>query len=320
MQKITRTPHPLFPLIVSLILLAGLSACSGRGIKLDPESQQFYDYARLIMTEDEMAIFKHLADKEERVRFIADFWDKRDPDPDTEANEFQEEFYRRIAYANQRFLQGPPGWKTDRGRMYIYFGAPDKTEEWFPMARAEEMEAGVAVQARVRGILRWTYYRYGMAVDFYDRRGDGTYVIDDPLNQIWGDYFDALEFAKMGLDFANKERLQEFRFIDLGLVYDKAAKTFFVTVPLEGFIFLEEEGMLQADFVFTFMLYLQSGGKVDEFQETRRFSITEEELVELDELRFSIDYDLQRGKYYVDVTVDIKPDVGKTRKIFKIRQ
>ena len=76
----------------------------------------------------------------------------------------------------------------------------------------------------------------------------GTYVIDDPLNQIWGDYFDALEFAKMGLDFANKERLQEFKFIDLGLVYDKAAKTFFVTVPVEGFTFFEEEGELQADF------------------------------------------------------------------------
>jgi len=318
MQKMN-VRHIWYPAVV-IAVLAGLVSCSGMGVKLDPESQAFYDYARLIMTEDEHDIFKHLADKQERERFIQDFWDKRDPDPDTDMNEFQEEFYRRIDYANQRFLQGPPGWKTDRGRMYIYFGAPDKTEEWFPMQRQEEADAGVSVQARVRGILRWTYYRYGMAVDFYDRRGDGTYVIDDPLNQIWGDYFDALEFAKLGLDFANKERLQEFKFIDLELVYDQEAKTFFVTVPVEGFTFYEEEGELQADFVFTFMLYLQSGGKVDEFQETRHLAITEEELVELDELRFSIEYDLQRGKYYVDVTVDIKPDVGKTRKIFKIRQ
>ncbi len=318
MQKIIKI-RIWYP-VVLIAVLAGLAACSGMAIKLDPVSKDFYEYARLIMTDDEHDIFKHLADKEERARFIQDFWDKRDPDPDTEANEFREEFYRRIAYANQRFLQGPPGWKTDRGRMYIYFGAPDKTEEWFPMQRQEEMEAGVSVQARVRGILRWTYYRYGMAVDFYDRRGDGTYVLDDPLNQIWGDYFDALEFAKLGLDFANKERLQEFKFIDLGLVYDKAARTFFVTVPVEGFTFFEEEGELQADFVFTFMLYLQSGGKVDEFQESRRLRITEEELIELDELRFSVEYDLQPGKYYVDVTLDIKPDVGKTRKIFKIRQ
>lgn len=318
MQKMN-IRHVWYPAVL-IAVLAGLMSCSGPNVKLDPESQGFYEYARLIMTEDEHDIFKHLADKQERMRFIQDFWDKRDPDPDTEMNEFREEFYRRIDYANARFHQGPPGWKTERGRMYIYFGAPDKTEEWFPMQTQDEMDAGVSVQARVRGILRWTYYRYGMAVDFYDRRGDGTYVIDDPLNQIWGDYFDALEFAKMGLDFANKERLQEFKFIDLGLVYDKAARTFFVTVPAEGFTFYEEEGKLQADFVFTFMLYLQNGGKVDEFQETRHLTITEEELVKLDELRFSMEYDLQRGRYYVDVTVDIKPDVGKTRKIFKIRQ
>jgi GWxTD domain-containing protein len=318
MQKM-KVRHIWYPAVV-IAVLVGLVACSGMSFKLDPESKEFYEYARLIMTDDEMDIFKHLADKEERARFILDFWDKRDPDPDTDANEFQEEYFRRIAYSNQRFLQGPPGWKTDRGRFYIYFGAPDKIEEWFPMQTKAEVDAAVSVQARIRGILRWTYYRYGMAVDFYDRRGDGTYVIDDPLQQIWGNYFDALEFAKLGLDFANKERLQEFKFIDLDLVYDKAARTFFVTVPLDGFTFFEEEGVLQADFVFTFMLYLQGGGKFDEFQESRHLSITEEELIELDELRFSVEYELKPGRYYVDVTVDIKPDVGKTRKIFKIRQ
>jgi len=317
MQKITlRTWLP----VVVFAVLAGLAACSGMGIKLDPESEAFYEYARLIMTDDEVQIFKHLADKEERARFILDFWDKRDPDPDTDVNEFQEEFYFRINYANQRFLQGPPGWKTDRGRIFIYFGAPDKTEEWFPMQTRDEADAGVSVQARIRGILRWTYYRYGLAIDFYDRRGDGTYVIDNPLNQIWGDYFDALEFAKMGLDFANKERLQEFAFLDFDLVYEEAEQTFFVTVPLAGFTFYEEEGELQADFVFMFMFYLQSGGKVDEFQETRHFSSTEEELIELDELRFAFEYDLQPGKYYVDVTIDVKPDVGKTRQIFKVQR
>ena len=46
-------------------------------VKLDPESKQFYEYARMIMTDDEHDIFKHLADKEERARFVQDFWDKR---------------------------------------------------------------------------------------------------------------------------------------------------------------------------------------------------------------------------------------------------
>ncbi len=162
MQKINS--RTWFPVAV-FSLLAILAACSGMGIKLDPESETFYEYARLIMTDDETNIFKHLADKEERARFIQDFWDKRDPDPQTDANEFQEEFYYRISYANQRFRQGPPGWKTDRGRIFIYFGAPDKTEEWHPMQTQEEANAGVSVQSRIRGILRWTYYRYGLAID-----------------------------------------------------------------------------------------------------------------------------------------------------------
>ncbi len=71
---------------------------------------------------------------------------------------------------------------------------------------------------------------------------------------------------------------------------------------------------------FTFMFYLQSGGKVDEFNEIRHFTSTEEEIIELDELRFAFPYDLQPGKYYVDVTIDVMPDVGKTRQIFKIQR
>lgn len=306
--------------VMFVAVLMSLTACGGPRIQLDPESQDFYEYARLIMTDDEKDIFTHLPDKEERILFIQDFWNKRDPDLDTEHNEYREEFYRRIDYANERFKQGPPGWKTDRGRIYIYFGAPDKIEEWFPQQTEEQALAGISTQARVRGVLRWTYYRYGIAIDFYDRRGDNTYVIDNPLAQIWGDYFEALEYAKMGLDFANKERLQEYRFLNLELKYDKAGGEFTVTVPVKNLTFIEEDGVLKAEFVFTFMVYLQSGGKVDEFQEMKEFAVSEDEVIELENLRFAFAYDLQPGKYYVDVTVDVKPDVGKTRQIFKINR
>lgn len=301
-------------------VLIGLTACGGPRVQLDPESREFYEYARLIMTDDEKAIFMHLPDKEERALFIQDFWDKRDPDPDTELNEYRDEFYRRIDYANERFKQGPPGWKTDRGRIYIYFGEPDKIEEWFPQQTEAQALAGISTQARIRGVLRWTYYRYGIAIDFYDRRGDNTYVIDNPLAQIWGDYFEALEYAKMGLDFANKERLQEYRFLNLELKYDRTGEEFTVTVPVTNLTFIEEGGLLKADFVFTFMIYLQKGGKVDEFQEMKEFAVREDEVIKLENLSFSFEYDLMPGKYYVDVTVDVKPDVGKTRQIFRINR
>ncbi|MFZ5927394.1 MAG: GWxTD domain-containing protein [Acidobacteriota bacterium] len=81
-----------------------------------------------IITDEEKRAFKNLQTDEEREQFIEQFWLRRDPTPDTMENEYKEEHYRRIAYANERFASGIPGWKTDRGRIYITFGPPDEIE------------------------------------------------------------------------------------------------------------------------------------------------------------------------------------------------
>jgi len=81
-----------------------------------------------IITDDERATFKQLSNDEERDQFIEAFWQRRDPTPDTEENEYKEEHYRRIAYANEHFAAGIPGWKTDRGRIYIIYGPPDEND------------------------------------------------------------------------------------------------------------------------------------------------------------------------------------------------
>jgi GWxTD domain-containing protein len=81
-----------------------------------------------IITDEERKVFKSLATDDEREQFIEQFWLRRDPTPDTEENEFREEHYRRIAYANDRFASGIPGWKTDRGRIYIEYGPADEVD------------------------------------------------------------------------------------------------------------------------------------------------------------------------------------------------
>src|SRR5256884_8581124 len=81
-----------------------------------------------IITNEERAAFKALKTDEEREQFIEQFWLRRDPTPDTVDNEFKEEHYARIAYANERFASGIPGWKTDRGRIYIIYGKADEIE------------------------------------------------------------------------------------------------------------------------------------------------------------------------------------------------
>jgi len=80
-----------------------------------------------IITEEERKEFVRLRNDSERDQFIEQFWLIRDPTPDTSENEFKEQHYRRIAYANERFgYSSLPGWKTDRGRIYITFGPPDE--------------------------------------------------------------------------------------------------------------------------------------------------------------------------------------------------
>lgn len=84
---------------------------------------------KYIISNDERKSFVELNTDIEREQFIENFWVRRDPTPDSIENEFREEHYRRIAYANERFASGIPGWKTDRGRIYIAYGPPDQNDQ-----------------------------------------------------------------------------------------------------------------------------------------------------------------------------------------------
>ena len=81
-----------------------------------------------IISSAERKAFKQLSNDEERDQFIEAFWQRRNPNPDSEDNEFKDEHYRRIEYANEHFAAGIPGWKSDRGRMYIRFGPADEVD------------------------------------------------------------------------------------------------------------------------------------------------------------------------------------------------
>jgi GWxTD domain-containing protein len=156
-----------------------------RNIK--PELKKAYkdwldkDVAYLI-TDEERKAFKKLETDDERERFIEDFWRRRDPDPDTEENEFREEYYERIAYANEHYASGIPGWKTDRGRIYITWGKPDEIET-HPSGgnyNRESYEGGGSTSTYP--FERW-FYRYlpgvgsGIEIEFVDPTGSGEYRI-----------------------------------------------------------------------------------------------------------------------------------------------
>ena len=81
-----------------------------------------------IISPAERQTFLQLGTNEEREQFIEQFWLRRSSNPDLPENDFKEEHYRRIAYANEHYASGIPGWKTDRGKMYIIWGPPDEIE------------------------------------------------------------------------------------------------------------------------------------------------------------------------------------------------
>lgn len=82
-----------------------------------------------IITQNEKEFALTLKTEADGEQFVENFWRRRDPTPDTEINEFKEEYYARIAYTNEHFSSGIPGWKTDRGKVYIFYGKPDRVEK-----------------------------------------------------------------------------------------------------------------------------------------------------------------------------------------------
>jgi GWxTD domain-containing protein len=133
-----------------------------------------------IITDEERQAFKRLQTDEERDQFIEQFWLRRDPTPDTIENEYKEEHYRRIAYANEHFASGIPGWKADRGRIYITYGPPDEIDA-HPSGGNEQrsMEEGGG-QTSMYPYEDWRYrYIEGIGndinIEFVDKSMSGEY-------------------------------------------------------------------------------------------------------------------------------------------------
>jgi len=121
-----------------------------------------------------------LQTNEEREQFIEAFWQRRDPTPDTVENEFKEEHYRRIAYTNERFASGIPGWRTDRGRIYIIWGKPDEIESHPTGGNYERPASEGGGQTSTYAFEQWRYrYMEGIGsniiIEFVDPSGTSEY-------------------------------------------------------------------------------------------------------------------------------------------------
>jgi GWxTD domain-containing protein len=147
-----------------------------------------------ITTEQERAAFKRLTTDEERERFIEQFWERRNPNPGSPENAFKHEFYRRVAYANRHFASTTtPGWKTDRGRIYIIYGPPDEIDAHPSGGAYERAKAGGG--GKVVGypfeVWRYAHFQFSQGVgsltlEFVDESSSGDYHMT--LDRGKGDY------------------------------------------------------------------------------------------------------------------------------------
>lgn len=301
--KVTQFPF----LLLSVLFTLGLFSCGfHRKAALDPRSQDFYEEARLVMTGEEKNIFNHLPDQKSREEFIKEFWAKRDPDPETEENEFKQEFYQRIEYANRHFREGIPGWKTDRGRIFIYLGPPDQIEQ-----------RPYINHPTIKGLIWWGYYEYKLGIEFVDRVGDGSYTLNQQISP-YGNLVQIIERAKFGQIFRGETGFKN-RFVDFKVSFNQEKGEILVSIPVADLTFTAEDELLKASFEFEFYIYQKKDSKKYKFQDVKDFEKSEDEILHLKEIIFTFPYELKPGNYYFDVIIIVKPDGGKVRNIFEIK-
>ena len=185
----------------ALLVISGLTGVNAqkdpnekaRNVKREDSVKKVYkkwvnEDVAYIITDAEKKAFDKLVTDEERENFIENFWRRRDPDPDTEQNEYMEEFYERIAYANEHYASGIPGWKTDRGRIYITFGKPDSVES-HPSGGSYDRPAYEGGGSTTTYPFEIWFYRHldgvgdGIEVEFVDPTGTGEYRIARNANE-----------------------------------------------------------------------------------------------------------------------------------------
>ena len=293
----------------------------------DPFYETFFEKASIIMTDDEIEIYRSLPDRESKAAFIEDFWKSRDLDPTTEENEGRAEFESRVAFANAWFSDWKPvrgktpaagkgdarGWQTEPGRVFIILGPPDYIAdeagvlEPFDPTRLYRQEDPVPMEKfSPPESMLWVYARVGkqrqrLSIYFYRSGNVGRWH-----TSIFGsrEGRDAIEQAK--LNYLSEDLRDEVKTpFRCSVKYAKDALVF--KVRPSGVNYAEEEGKLKASLGVKVVVY-RDGRREDSLEKTQDFAFTEGELLAAKNLEVSVPWrPREKGRYLFDVTVkDLK--------------
>jgi len=292
---------------ISLALLAlGLcSACAAGRLErsLDPDSRDFLSKVRYLITKQERRIFLTLP-LSEREKFIDEFWIKRDPDPDTEENEFKAQYFQRIEEANRLFHGGgSPGWLQDRGRVYILLGPPTDRLTY---------PRGVSFYGAPTEV--W-YYGF-FEIIFIDDAWNGNYRLDPSSPQ------QLAMIMSAQLDWKPRVAIEK-GVLDFALDAEKTGPGQALVrakVPYNKIWLKAEEKALRTTLSLDIEILDSPGGQAREIKKEFPLELTEERLEQIITQDFVIEVPLTLppGSYTLNLTLTNLADNSKVRRTVKL--
>ncbi len=297
---------------VLAILIIMVSLVGVKALEAKKPKDEFYKTARFIMSKEEIDIYKHLASKEDKLDFIEEFWKKRDPSPTTEQNENQEEFHKRIAYANKWFQEASKGrgWDSERGRILLQLGFPDRRE--FGELSSKDRQGRLTSSKRTPMEI-WKYYRYQLTLVFADYSDSGKLNME----RVPSNLLTALNLAKYTLDLRDtkKSLKKSFRFsVKFNVNHFK------ITIPTKRVSFDSVGEKMKALFGITIYVYKNSK-KICEIKKDKELIMTKDELLKAKTFDFDLEYELKdKGKYVFDVVLEDKNSTLKFREFCKTKK
>jgi len=290
-------------IIVSTVLL--FSCSLGRAPKnLDPEEQEFLSQVRYIITRQERKTFISLP-ASERPHFVEQFWKNGDNDPDTEINEYKNEYLKRIDEARHLFTEGgTSGWLTDRGRIYILLGPPEQRETY---------PRGYSLYGKPSEVWHYGFYQ----IFFVDSRWNGNFELVSESASLLAD----INTAQMGLRPRTKnedQALSDFK-IDFRKAGDRNQQIV-VSVPYRDIGFSSEGQKFKTTFELDWEVYDADDRKIQEGTKTSPLDLTQEEIKEFKGREFRIEFPLELapGDYQLAITLKNSTAHSELRKRIKL--
>lgn len=280
--------------------------------QLAPQYAEFLSQIRYIITGQERKDFLSLPDSE-KPQFIAEFWKRRDPDPDTEVNEFKIEYFKRLEKANQLFIgEGRPGWLTDRGRIHILFGPPSQ--------RLTTPMTGDAY-----GRCQEVWYYGNFPVIFVDMNCNGNYILAT-LNLEHLHDLNMAQAAARNTIFSEKKPQIEF---DLNLrknpqVESRVEGLVEIEIPVRSIWFSSEGGKLTTTFDVELEIRDSQNAVRWQYKNSYNVAMTAEQLKANQnskykiEIPFAVDQDVEafrQGKNKIQVVLKNKTGKEELRKV-----